>query len=704
VAAEKRIPAFTEEQVAELAAITADASGADGLPLGARDEAWDGPAATKDYELPADADCFMWKDSDGDPAVKSSYKFPFVSKDGGKHAVWKAVTAVAGVLSGARGGADIPDADKAKIKTAVEGYYKAAAKKYEDDTITVPWKDDNANAEADTEELAAVANTAVCADGDCGHPDGMHGGDGNMGACSALGCDCDGFETTDMDGEDLAAAAVDGLIAEIAEYVTVRDGQDTPLRDTLARFALTFAGDDGIPLIDAHKPSSRIPKRNPSPRLPDITKVPTGSDKASAQMQWTATLAPEAAMTADNRAFAPDSISWRDLPLTLMGLVETSAEGGHDGAQVAGRIDNIWREGNLIQASGVFDDGEFGQMIARMVGDGTLRGISVDLAVHQYDVGPKSDWFDAEGVWAPKPDDETDAPSLIDIAFGEKGDDTIIVVADATIGMATACPFQAFAEATIQLASSLVASTQLEAMWTVTSQGGYRVTPVRNAAALVASAVETEIPVRPPVEWFANPEFDGPQPLTVTDDGQVYGHAAEWNVPHIAFPDNHVYAPRSKTDYAYYMLGEIACADGERVPVGNITLGTGHASSGLGQAAAAAHYDHTGTVVADVACGEDEHGIWVAGAVRPGTSEETIRVLRAAKLSGDWRNVNGNLELVAALAVNVPGFPIPRTRASVVASGEAPEVMSLTAAGIVCGAECQAAMAEIAELADSIEA
>ena len=52
-----------------------------------------------------------------------------------------------------------------------------------------------------------------------------------------------------------------------------------------------------------------------------------------------------------------------------------------------------------------------------------------------------------------------------------------------------------------------------------------------------------------------------------------------------------------------------------------------------------------------------------------------LRAIRAASVSGDWRPINGNLELVAVCAVNVPGFPIPRTR---VASGQP---VALVAAG-----------------------
>lgn len=740
-------PAVSAEQTLEFAELLAAAQGGD-FPLGDQDETWDGGAAEKSYELPADANCWMWQDPDADPSTKAAYKFPFVDKTPDKHAVWHAITAIAGILQGAQGGAKIPDKDMPALKTKIAGYYSDAAKKYGDKTITPPWEADDSKgesaamllalAEMQTEASSEIrdgvvlfdgvedlavreaamneyaerlahwqqefastpSDTTVCADGDCNHPAGMHGdtSDGdNMGACSAPGCDCDGFEMDDA----ASVSVVDELMSEITPLLAPDSelAARAALSTMLARYTLTFdtQGGNDVPLIDAHKPGSSMPKRHSSPRLPAVTRAVTRGDQA-AQAQWTATLAPEGALTDDGRAFAPGSISWRDLPLTLMGLTGTSAEGGHDGAEVAGRIDNIWREGGLIKGSGVFDASDFGQEIARMVSDGTLRGISVDLAIHKYDFGPMSDWFDADGNYAPvEPDENAEPPSMIDLLFGDTSDEEMIfMVTDATLGMATACPFQAFREATIEPASSLVAAPH-DAMWTVTSQAGYVVT-LKSDKALTASAVApvTEIPVVPPSEWFANPELDAPTALTVTDDGRIYGHAADWNTPHIAFPGGEIYAPHSKTDYAYYLLGEVVCADGERVPVGNITLGTGHAHSGLNQAAAAQHYDHTGTVVADVTCGEDEHGIWVAGALRSTVTDDVVRALRAAKLSGDWRNVEGNLELVATLAVNVPGFPIPRTRASVVASGETPQVVSLTAAGIVCGEACQAAFDALA--------
>jgi hypothetical protein len=181
--------------------------------------------------------------------------------------------------------------------------------------------------------------------------------------------------------------------------------------------------------------------------------------------------------------------------------------------------------------------------------------------------------------------------------------------------------------------------------------------------------------VRPPTPWFADPQLDGPTPLTIDEDGRIRGHAAVFGTCHIGFPQQCVTAPRSRSGYAYFATGALLCDDGTEVPVGSITMDTGHAPTSMSRQAAAAHYDHTGAVVADVAVGEDAYGIWVAGALRPTVDEQTAARLRAPALSGDWRRVGGGLELVALLAVNVPGFPVPRAR---VASGEP---QALVAAG-----------------------
>lgn len=186
--------------------------------------------------------------------------------------------------------------------------------------------------------------------------------------------------------------------------------------------------------------------------------------------------------------------------------------------------------------------------------------------------------------------------------------------------------------------------------------------------------------VRPPAAWFDDPQLTGPSPLTVTADGKVSGHLALWNVCHFGIQDTCRMAPRSNTDYKFFANGHVLTADGSQRRVGRLTVGTGHAHLRLGYVPASDHYDNTGTAVAVVAAGEDLHGIWVAGAVVPGTSEAKVQELRRSPLSGDWRPTQYGLELVAALAVNNPGFPVM----GFTASGETTALLS---AGMVLSPE-----------------
>lgn len=187
-------------------------------------------------------------------------------------------------------------------------------------------------------------------------------------------------------------------------------------------------------------------------------------------------------------------------------------------------------------------------------------------------------------------------------------------------------------------------------------------------------------PLRPPAHWFDDPMLEGPTPLSVTADGQVKGHLALWNVCHFGLGDVCRMAPHSNTGYQYFMTGSVLTADGTQRKAGRITLGTGHANLRLGYIPAADHYDNTGTAVAVVAAGEDRFGPWVAGAAVPEVSETKLAELRRSPLSGDWRPTPKGLELVAALAVNTPGFPVVGLNAD-------GSVQSLVAAGMVLSQE-----------------
>ncbi len=170
---------------------------------------------------------------------------------------------------------------------------------------------------------------------------------------------------------------------------------------------------------------------------------------------------------------------------------------------------------------------------------------------------------------------------------------------------------------------------------------------------------EAGFPIAPPAAWFMDPQLDARTPLVVTEEGQVYGHLAAWNECHRDVTNREcVLAPHSQMDYAPFHLGSVLTDEGETIKVGKIVQDTRHADIRLGYAAAAIHYDNTGDEVAVVRAGEDQYGIWIAGAVVPEAGPRDVAKLRRSPISGDWRAVDGHLELTAALAVNVPAFPV----------------------------------------------
>lgn len=189
-------------------------------------------------------------------------------------------------------------------------------------------------------------------------------------------------------------------------------------------------------------------------------------------------------------------------------------------------------------------------------------------------------------------------------------------------------------------------------------------------------SVEASVaPVYPHSSVFEAQPVDGPTPFTVTADGRAYGHLWLWNRCHAGIGDECVIAPRTQTDYAYFHNGQVLTSDGKMVKVGKITMGTGHAAHGLRYIPAADHYDNTGTAAAIVHVTDDRFGGFAAGTIVSSLTEEQVQELRRSPISGDWRRVGNNLELVAALAVNTPGFPI-------VASING-EVNSILSAGIL---------------------
>lgn len=365
---------------------------------------------------------------------------------------------------------------------------------------------------------------------------------------------------------------------------------------------------------------------------------------------------PEGVESGDGRKFKKEAISLRELPLPLLWQIKTAD--GHNGSVVVGRIDHMERtEEGIGNATGVFDTGAYGREAERMVREGFMHGVSADL-----------DMFEASE------DGKEDENS------GAKEDGKIggnkLTITQARVMAVTIVPKPAFEQCRIYIVDQNSNGTQEEE--TVLHDGDYveelDITPVEAEAIVACGSIAASIPVVPPATWFANPALDKATPLTVDENGRVFGHIAAWHTDHIGM-SNGVRAPRSRTNYAYFHTGVVRTDDNKDVPVGQLTLAGGHAPLEASARDAVKHYDDTASAIADVHAGEDAFGIWVAGALRPGTTPEQVRVFRASAPSGDWRPIKGHLELVAVCQVNVPGFPIARAR---VASGQ---IYALVAAG-----------------------
>lgn len=390
---------------------------------------------------------------------------------------------------------------------------------------------------------------------------------------------------------------------------------------------------------------------------------------------WSGIIAYEDQPTGDGRLLEPNSLFWElDNPTALRHVAKDV--GAHDGAASVGRFTKIERQDDgAIYAEGTFDLGsEAGVEAARLVRDEVTTGVSVDLDSVAMEIRVAKEVLDDmmdEPVEVEDPESEEDEDGMVTV-IRINPDDELSVMTSARIRAATLVAIPAFAGATIAGGDNV--DVDLDNLHSAPDTDEDDA-PKSQEASLIASAR----PAQPPREWFRDPGLTEPTALHVTDDGRVYGHLAAWGTCHTAFANECLTPPQSQSAYAYFRTGSVLTDQGE-VSTGRITMDTAHAGRTLSAAGTVSHYENTGSAVADVAAGEDVFGIWLAGAIRPGVTDEQVRALRASPLSGDWRKVKGGLELMAALAVNMPGFPIPRP-AALAASGF--EVESLVASGML---------------------
>lgn len=437
---------------------------------------------------------------------------------------------------------------------------------------------------------------------------------------------------------------------------------------------------------DIERTAMRLSIEDTARRLGEFSELPPTGEPASAEPsgRWEGVIAREGEQTGDGRLIEDGALCWDDLPIPLR--VAFKDVGGHDGAEVCGRIETVERrDGGDIYATGTFDLGSaVGTEAYRQVSEQMSNGISIDTDDVAFRIMIKADLLEGSEPDPDSPDEapdepETDSEGRIKVA-AKSSSDEVTVIESARLRAATLVAVPAFATARIY-AAERVSSDQSPPERDENVASGAKPSssadshPASSRDALTAAA----IPTAPPEAWFKDPALTGPTALVIEEDGRVYGHIAAWGTCHIGQIGKCVEPPTSPSNYAYFRTGALQTAEGTSVAVGHLTMDTGHAGARDSANQAAAHYDNTGLVFADVAAGEDAYGIWVAGSLRAGITPDQVRVARSAPISGDWRTIRGSLELVGALAVNVPGFPVPRPQ-GLLASGE---VKSLMASGVV---------------------
>lgn len=316
---------------------------------------------------------------------------------------------------------------------------------------------------------------------------------------------------------------------------------------------------------------------------------------------WEGRLAPIGEKTGDGRMLVDGGeFRFREFPLPL--LFQDVTSNGHDNSRIVGVIESGEITPDGIEGRGVVYADE--ERVLRLLEDKVLRP-SVDMCDVVFEV-----------------DEQT-------------ADEEVMVMTSGAVMGATLVATPAFENVNVSLTDAAV-----------------------EEVSIVAAAAPALPTYR--AENFMSDGLPSPTPLTLDrETGVVYGHLALWDSCHVGMPGKCVSPPRSRDNYASFHQSTILTDDG-RLAVGRLTVGGGHADPNAGLRAAADHYDTTGATWAFVRAGEDKHGIFVCGEINPAATASQLAAAETAPLSGDWRRRGAGLELIAALSVSVPGFPVRR--------------------------------------------
>lgn len=361
-------------------------------------------------------------------------------------------------------------------------------------------------------------------------------------------------------------------------------------------------------------------------------------------------------------------LSWRQPPFAYHWQRSSSAHGGMPEVVQVGLVDRVVAVGDILHGFGHLDLGsEVGREYARQLAEGFTRWVSIGL-----DEQPAH----TEIIWPETEDDEDPMAGL----FMEPEQ---VIITGGRIGELTGVSVPAQDDATVEPTPELLALLAMDrpdAEEEPAMAARTRPRPEHPAAdtdgpsvadvvqGLTAAAYRIEIPDLPPAWWFDEPtDVEIAGAFEITEEGRVYGALAPLGVNHRAYAHagRRQEVPFGNVDYDRFM-GGVALTSSGKIAAGPVTMDCGHAPRlRSDNDVAPAHYENACTVVAKVRVGESrERGIvWAAGALEPGITIDEVSRMLACRLSGDWQphaDRNGWQELVAALMVPSPGFPMPR--------------------------------------------
>lgn len=396
-----------------------------------------------------------------------------------------------------------------------------------------------------------------------------------------------------------------------------------------------------------------------------------------------------------SRIWTPGALSWREPPFALHDAVQSSAHGSQIATVQVGNVTRVERIGNEVHMWGNVDLGSpQGLDFGRRLQEGFARWVSM---------GPDETHIEYDLVWKPGTSMQSEE-DLDQQVFKRYKIAELTSVSTPAQHSAQIEPLPALTDALVWRG---VVSPDLSAIpVTMAAEALTRPDPMEEMAhmpyrkPITASGSWTlTLPNLPPPEWFEEPppELCEPGgPITVTDEGRIYGYIAPADIAHRTYARNgerKTLASIGKIDFSRW-LKETIVEGGARVLAGPITMECMHApTQGYGtldrrnQA-----YEDTCSIIGRANAALNRGGMWLAGATMPGITAEQITKLMASDMSLDvqphpeWR---GWQEFVACLVVPVGGLPKSRTSPStaIVRAEERDGEMVITASAvpIVCG-------------------